>query len=162
VAHRPVELTSEDRNRAHRAHLPRIPGPARPGARRRGERRGLPFRRHGEGRKLPGREGYRRDYHRWPEAFPDGEVKIVMQNTWAVVEFVNRGKQTGPLHSSLGIFRRAEGAWRCVIAASCGWPTAWLSRAMITRTRRVSPGNWSWPRLSPHTWPPNAISIIRK
>jgi predicted ester cyclase len=56
---------------------------------------------------LPGREGYKRDYHRWREAFPDGEVKIVnviVQDNWAVVEFVNRGTQTGPLHSSLGTF----------------------------------------------------------
>ena len=56
---------------------------------------------------LSGREGYKRDYHRWREAFPDGEVKIVnviVQNTWAVVEFVNQGTHTGPLHSSLGTF----------------------------------------------------------
>ena len=54
-----------------------------------------------------GREGYRRDYQRWREAFPDGEVKVVnviVQDDWAVVEFVNRGTQTGPLHSSLGTF----------------------------------------------------------
>lgn len=59
------------------------------------------------GELLPGREGYRRDYHRWREAFPDGEVKVVnviVQDNWAVVEFVNRGTQTGPLHSSLGSF----------------------------------------------------------
>lgn len=59
------------------------------------------------GELLAGREGYLRDYHRWREAFPDGEVKIfnvIVQNTWAVVEFVNRGTQTGPLHSSLGTF----------------------------------------------------------
>jgi steroid delta-isomerase-like uncharacterized protein len=54
-----------------------------------------------------GPEAYKRDYHRWREAFPDGEVKVVnviVQDNWAVVEFVNRGTQTGPLHSSLGTF----------------------------------------------------------
>ncbi len=59
------------------------------------------------GEQLAGREGYLRDYHRWREAFPDGEVKIVnviARDNWAVVEFVNRGTQTGVLHSSLGDF----------------------------------------------------------
>ena len=59
------------------------------------------------GELLPGPEGYRRDYYRWREAFPDGEVKVVnviVQDNWAVVEFVNRGTHTGPLHSSLGTF----------------------------------------------------------
>lgn len=59
------------------------------------------------GEQLPGRDGYRRDYQRWREAFPDGEVKItnvIVQDNWAVVEFVNRGTHTGPLHSSLGVF----------------------------------------------------------
>lgn len=54
-----------------------------------------------------GPEGYKRDYHRWREAFPDGEVKVInviVQDNRAVVEFVNRGAQTGPLHSSLGTF----------------------------------------------------------
>jgi steroid delta-isomerase-like uncharacterized protein len=54
-----------------------------------------------------GPEGYKRDYHRWRDAFADGEVKIVnviVQDNWAVVEFVNRGTQTGPLYSSLGTF----------------------------------------------------------
>ena len=39
--------------------------------------------------------------------FPDGEVKVVnviVQDNWAVVEFLNRGTQTGPLQSSLGTF----------------------------------------------------------
>jgi steroid delta-isomerase-like uncharacterized protein len=56
---------------------------------------------------LSGPEAYKRDYHRWREAFPDGEVKItnvIVQGDWAVVEFVNRGTQTGNLHSSLGEF----------------------------------------------------------
>ena len=54
-----------------------------------------------------GPEAYKSDYYRWREAFPDGEVKVVnviAQDNWAVVEFVNRGTQTGPLHSSLGVF----------------------------------------------------------
>lgn len=54
-----------------------------------------------------GADGYRRDYHRWRAAFPDGEVKITNVFTsgeWALVEFVNRGTQTGPLQSSLGDF----------------------------------------------------------
>lgn len=55
-----------------------------------------------------GPDGYRHDYHRWRAAFPDGEVKIVNVITgsdgWAVVEFLNRGTQTGPLQSSLGDF----------------------------------------------------------
>jgi len=79
------------------------------------------------GEHQPGREGYKRDYHRWREAFPDGEVKIVnviVQNTWAVVEFVNRGTQTGPLHSSLGIFpasgRRMEVRYCSVMRVADG------------------------------------------
>lgn len=59
------------------------------------------------GELLPGPEAYKRDYYRWREAFPDGECKVVnviVQDDWAVVEFVNRGTQTGPLHSSLGTF----------------------------------------------------------
>lgn len=59
----------------------------------------------GEAQIGPG--GYRRDYQRWRAAFPDGEVKVVNVITggdWAVVEFVNRGTQTGTLHSSLGDF----------------------------------------------------------
>ena len=54
-----------------------------------------------------GPEGYREDYHRWRAAFPDGEVKItrvIVDGDWAVVEFLNRGTQTGPLQSSLGEF----------------------------------------------------------
>lgn len=55
-----------------------------------------------------GPDGYRMDYHRWSAGFPDGEVKVVNVITgadgWAVVEFLNRGTQTGPLHSSLGDF----------------------------------------------------------
>ena len=54
-----------------------------------------------------GPDAYRRDYERWREAFPDGEckvVKVIVDGDWAVVEFINRGTHTGPLHSSLGSF----------------------------------------------------------
>ncbi len=56
---------------------------------------------------LTGPEGCRRDYHRWRAAFPDGVVKVmnvIVGGDRAVVEFVNRGTQTGTLHSSLGEF----------------------------------------------------------
>lgn len=59
------------------------------------------------GELLPGPDAYKADYFRWREAFPDGEVKVtkvIVQGNWAVVEFVNRGTQTGPLRSSLGTF----------------------------------------------------------
>jgi steroid delta-isomerase-like uncharacterized protein len=59
------------------------------------------------GEVLRGPEAYRQDYRRWRDAFPDGEVKItnvIVAGEWAVVEFVNRGTQTGTLHSSLGEF----------------------------------------------------------
>ena len=54
-----------------------------------------------------GPDAYRADYERWRAAFPDGEVKVtrvITQGDWAVVEFLNRGTQTGPLQSSLGTF----------------------------------------------------------
>ena len=54
-----------------------------------------------------GPDGYRADYHRWRTAFPDGEVKVtqvIVDGDRAVVEFINRGTQTGPLKSSLGEF----------------------------------------------------------
>ncbi|MBS0123266.1 ester cyclase [Thetidibacter halocola] len=67
---------------------------------------------HGEAQIGP--EGYLADYHRWRAAFPDGQVKVVNVITggdgpdgWAVVEFLNRGTQTGPLHSTLGEFPRS-------------------------------------------------------
>ena len=59
------------------------------------------------GALLKGPEDYKRDYVRWRTAFPDGELAItnlIMQGNWAVVEFTNRGTQTGPLASSLGEF----------------------------------------------------------
>ena len=59
------------------------------------------------GEMLPGPDAYKEDYFRWREAFPDGEVKVtkvIVQGNWAVVEFINRGTQTGPLRSSLGTF----------------------------------------------------------
>ena len=55
----------------------------------------------------PGPEAYKHDYYRWREAFPDGECKVVnviVQDDWAVVEFVNRGTHTGPLQTSQGTF----------------------------------------------------------
>jgi steroid delta-isomerase-like uncharacterized protein len=74
------------------------------------------------GEVLTGPDAYRRDYHRWREAFPDGELaitNIIVQGEWAVVEFVNRGTQTGPLHSSLGTFppsgRRMEARYCSVM-----------------------------------------------
>lgn len=54
-----------------------------------------------------GAEAYKQDYHRWRAAFPDGECKVtnvIVQGEWAVVEFLNRGTQTGTLQSSLGEF----------------------------------------------------------
>ena len=59
------------------------------------------------GELLSGPEAYIADYHRWRTAFPDGEckvVRVIVEEDWAVVEFVNRGTQTGPLQSSLGEF----------------------------------------------------------
>lgn len=48
------------------------------------------------GEKLPGKDAYKADYHRWREAFPDGLCKvenvIVSQcGEWATVEFRNTG-----------------------------------------------------------------------
>ncbi len=74
-----------------------------------------------------GPEGYKRDYHRWRTAFPDGECKVmnvIVQDDWAVVEYVNRGTQTGPLESSLGTFppsgRRMEARYCCVMRVADG------------------------------------------
>ncbi len=79
------------------------------------------------GELLSGPEGYVGDYHRWREAFPDGELEIVnviVQGNWAVVEFVNRGTQTGPLRSSLGTFpptgRRMEARYCSVMRVADG------------------------------------------
>ena len=79
------------------------------------------------GELLPGREGYRRDYERWREAFPDGEVKItnvIANGEWAVVEFVNRGTHTGTLQSGLGTFapsgRRMEARYCSVMRVADG------------------------------------------
>jgi steroid delta-isomerase-like uncharacterized protein len=55
----------------------------------------------------PGPEAYKHDYYRWRKAFPDGECKVVnviVQDDWAVVEFVNRGTHTGALETSQGTF----------------------------------------------------------
>jgi steroid delta-isomerase-like uncharacterized protein len=54
-----------------------------------------------------GPEAYKHDYYRWREAFPDGECKVlnvIVQDNWAVVEYVNRGTHSGILRSSLGTF----------------------------------------------------------
>jgi len=59
------------------------------------------------GELLSGPEACRQDYIRWRTAFPDGSLeitKVIVQDDWAVVEFSNRGTQTGPLQSSLGEF----------------------------------------------------------
>jgi steroid delta-isomerase-like uncharacterized protein len=59
------------------------------------------------GEPLIGPQGYIDDYHRWRTAFPDGELEVtnvIVQGDQAVVEFSNRGTQTGPLISSLGEF----------------------------------------------------------
>lgn len=76
---------------------------------------------------LPGPDGYKRDYERWREAFPDGECKVVnviVKDDWAVVEFVNRGTHTGPLRSSLGTFaptgRRSEVRYCSVMRVADG------------------------------------------
>ena len=79
------------------------------------------------GEHQPGPEAYRHDYHRWREAFPDGElevVNVIVEDDWAVVEYLNRGTQTGPLHSSLGTFppsgRRMEARYCCVMRVADG------------------------------------------
>jgi steroid delta-isomerase-like uncharacterized protein len=79
------------------------------------------------GELLAGPDGYRRDYHRWRTAFPDGEVKVtgvIVEGDRAVVEFVNRGTQTGPLESSLGSFpasgRRMEAHYCSVMRVADG------------------------------------------
>ena len=79
------------------------------------------------GESQVGPEGYKRDYHRWREAFPYGElevVNVIVQDNWAVVEYLNRGTQTGPLHSSLGVFppsgNRMETRYCCVMRVADG------------------------------------------
>lgn len=74
-----------------------------------------------------GQDGYRADDRRSRATFPDGEVKItrvIVDGDWTVVEFVNRGTQTGPLKSSLGEFppsgRRMEGRYCSVIRVGGG------------------------------------------
>ena len=59
------------------------------------------------GEQQIGPEAYIHDYYRWREAFPDGECKVInviVQDNWAVVEYVNRGTHSGTLRSSLGTF----------------------------------------------------------
>ena len=51
-------------------------------------------------------------------------TNVIVQGNWAVVEFVNRGTQTGPLHSSLGEFppsgRRMEARYCSVMRVENG------------------------------------------
>ena len=54
-----------------------------------------------------GPEGYRKDYERWRAAFPDGKVeitKVIADEDWVVVEFINSETNTGPLKSAIGDF----------------------------------------------------------
>lgn len=76
---------------------------------------------------LSGPEGYKKDYHRWRRAFPDGECKVVnvlTQGDWAVVEFVNRGTHSGVLETDAGDFpptgRRVEVRYCSVMRVSDG------------------------------------------
>ena len=59
------------------------------------------------GEQQIGLEAYKNNYYRWREAFPEGECKVInviVQDNWAVVEYVNRGTHSGTLRSSLGTF----------------------------------------------------------
>ena len=59
------------------------------------------------GEQQIGPEAYKINYYRWREAFPEGECKVInviVQDNWAVVEYVNRGTHSGTLRSSLGTF----------------------------------------------------------
>ena len=52
-----------------------------------------------------GPEGYKRDYNRWLAAFPDGQCEVthvVDGGEWVVVEFTNRGTNTGSITTALG------------------------------------------------------------
>ncbi|KAA3621032.1 MAG: hypothetical protein DWQ08_14700 [Proteobacteria bacterium] len=65
------------------------------------------------GERLPGKQAYKADYHRWRETFPDGLCKvenvIVSQSgEWATVEFRNTGSHTGVLRSSFGDFASTD------------------------------------------------------
>jgi steroid delta-isomerase-like uncharacterized protein len=79
------------------------------------------------GEQQTGPEAYKHDYYRWREAFPDGECKVVnviVQDNWAVVEYVNRGTHTGILRSSLGTFeptdRRVEVRYCSIMSVEDG------------------------------------------
>jgi predicted ester cyclase len=59
--------------------------------------------------KLIGPDGYRRDYYRWRMAFPDGRVEIVnviAAGDDVVVEFINRGTNTGPISTTTALRRQ--------------------------------------------------------
>ena len=77
--------------------------------------------------KLIGPDGYRRDYYRWRTAFPDGRVEIVnviAAGDDVVVEFINRGTNTGPISTAQGDFpatnRRIEVPYCSVMRIQAG------------------------------------------
>jgi steroid delta-isomerase-like uncharacterized protein len=52
-----------------------------------------------------GRDDFRRNYVQWSTAFPDGrceDVHVVATDDYAVVEFIGRGSNTGPLQTPEG------------------------------------------------------------
>jgi steroid delta-isomerase-like uncharacterized protein len=56
---------------------------------------------------IRGPEGFLHDYKRWRTAFPDGTIEVtktIASGEWAVVEYLNRGTNTGPLRSAVGDF----------------------------------------------------------
>jgi steroid delta-isomerase-like uncharacterized protein len=57
------------------------------------------------GNVMHGPEGYRQYADGWASAFPDGRIeitRIMADDNGAVVEFIGRGTQTGPLSSPSG------------------------------------------------------------
>lgn len=59
----------------------------------------------GSGETFRGPDGYRQNLTRWATAFPDGKIELlnlVASDDVAVVEFVGRGTQTGPLATPAG------------------------------------------------------------
>ncbi len=98
------------------------------------------------GELLPGPEAYKRDYIRWRTAFPDGALEItnvIVQGNWAVVEFTNRGTQTGPHNPHRAIPIASGRLWKCAIAPIMVCRTSWLFEVQgLLRLRPVLPGNW--------------------
>lgn len=69
--------------------------------------------------RLIGPHGYRRDYYRWRTAFPDGRVEIVnviAAGDDVLVEFINRGTNTGPISTAQGDFPATN---RCIEVSYC-------------------------------------------